>query len=126
MIQSRNLGRHLLLGLVLCLLAVLAGCSSNVRPGAVDTSQYAMVLSAYKDGQFLLDGGVLAGPDLVGHFDYLQGAHALPTSVLLKDGPDSKVRSTQLHIFARLQAKYGFVAWVAHKGVVKPLEEKDD
>lgn len=126
MFQFRNVGRNLLLGLMLCLLAVVAGCSSNVRPGSIDESQYAMVISAYKDGQFQLDGGVLAEPDLDGHFEYLQSENKLPKTVLLKDGDSSPVRSAQLRIFTRLQAKYGFDGFVEHKGKLEPLHPKDD
>lgn len=126
MFQFRNFGRNALLGLVLCLMAVLAGCSTNVRPGAIDESQYAMVISAYKDGQFQLNGAVLAGPDLAGHFEYLQSRNELPKTVLLRDSNSSTVRSGHLRIFTRLQSIYGFEGFVGHKGEVKPLHPKDD
>lgn len=127
MFQFRNVGRNLMLGAVLCLVAVLAGCSSsNVRDGAVDASQYDMVISAYKDSQFQLNGGVLAVPDLDGHLDYLKSENKLPKTVLLKDGEDTNVRSAHLRMFTQLQAKYDFEGFVEHKGKVRPLHPKDD
>lgn len=124
MLHIRNLGRGLVLVALIGLVAGLAGCSSNVRTGAVDDSQYDMVVSAYMDGQFKLDGAVLADPDLDGHFEYLQTTNNMPRTVLLKDSDDSKVRSGHLRDFARLQAKYGFKGFVEHKGEVKPLQPK--
>lgn len=126
MFQFRKLGRNLLLGLLVCLVAVLAGCSSNVRTGSVDESQYGMVISAYKDGQFQLNGAVLAEPDLDGHFDYLRSENKMPGTVLLRDSDSSSVRSAHLRVFTRLQAKYGFEGFVEHKGKLMPLHPKDD
>lgn len=126
MFRFRYVGRNVLLGLLLCLAAVVAGCSSNVRPGSIDESQYGMVISAYKDGQFQLDGAVLAEPDLDGHFDYLKSENKLPEKVLLKDSDSTGVHSVHLRIFTRLQAKFGFEGFVEHKGKLEPLHPKDD
>ncbi|HET6632730.1 MAG TPA: hypothetical protein VFG73_08490 [Rhodanobacteraceae bacterium] len=128
MTRFRACAGRLVLALAVIGLATLAGCSShNVRPATVaaEQAQYDMVLVAYKDGQFQLDGGVLAVPDLEGHFAYLDSAGKLPQTVLLRDGTDSVVRSPHLREVARLQGKYGFKAFVEHDGELKPLTPED-
>ncbi|HET8899456.1 MAG TPA: hypothetical protein VFN09_11860 [Rhodanobacteraceae bacterium] len=114
--------------LLASLLAMLAACGGKVRPvseGGSVSGQYDMVIDAYKTGQFLVDGAVLAAPDLGGHFAYLQSLGKVPKSVLLEDGSESRIRSTQLTEFAQLAAKYGFTGYIYHKGKLRPLQASD-
>ena len=125
---SQKLIRFAGLVVVAAALAVLAACSHGVRPvseGGSVSGNYGLVIDAYKGGQFLIDGAVLAGPDLDGHLAYLKSTGALPKSVLLEDGADSNVRSAQLTEFAQLATKYGFSGFVLHKGKLRPLQAAD-
>ena len=122
------LRRYSYLILLVSLLALLSACGGKVRPvsegGSID-GQYDMVITAYKGGQFLVDGAVLAAPDLDGHMGYLDSLHKVPGTVLIEDGSESSVRSSHLSEFAQLAAKYGFTGYVSHKGKVRPLKSSD-
>jgi hypothetical protein len=126
MLSIRVIRRASCLLLLALLFGLLAACGGGkVRPvteGGTVSGHYDMVIDAYKSGQFLVDGAALAAPDLEGHFAYLESLGKLPKSVLLEDGSDSSVRKPHLAEFAQLQAKYGFAAFVSHKGEVKPLQ----
>lgn len=125
MFALRRCSRPILLAL---LLAILAACGGKVRPvseGGSIEGQYDMIVTAYKGGQFLVDGAVLAAPDLDGHFGYLDSLHRVPKSVLIEDGSESPVRGTHLSEFAQFAAKYGFTGYVSHKGKVRALSASD-
>jgi hypothetical protein len=73
--------------------------------------QFDLTLQAYKDGQFLLDGGVLSAVDVGSHFAYLRDQGHLPAKVLLIDSDDAKVGKKHLQYLARMSIDYGFVAY---------------
>lgn len=104
----------------LAVVLALAGCSSTVRKGGVVTTnvptQYDMVISAFKDKQYQLDGAVLSGPDLEAHFRYLKDTKQLPKTVLMKDGEKTKVNNADLEEFASLALAFGFTGYIEHKG----------
>lgn len=111
--------------LLLALAAGLAACSSgNIRPApgeAASPGSFDLVIQAYDSGQFIVAGGV-ASPDVLdGHLAYLQSQGHLPARVLLENGDESRVLGAHLKAYARLQAKYGFQAWVEHDGKMEPL-----
>jgi hypothetical protein len=124
-ITSRLLGISML-----ALMLALSGCYGRVRGGGETTVNvpvhYDMVLEAAKDGQFILDGATLSFDDLGGHFRYLKDQKQLPKSVLLKDGPDAKVKNAQLEYFASLQLSFNFTGYVEHKGKLQLLSAVQD
>ena len=124
-ITSRLLGISML-----ALMLALSGCYGRVRGGGGTTVNvpvhYDMVLEAAKDGQFILDGATLSFDDLGGHFRYLKDQKQLPKSVLLKDGPDAKVKNAQLEYFASLQLSFNFTGYVEHKGKLQLLSAVQD
>ncbi|HET7561370.1 MAG TPA: hypothetical protein VFJ87_03195 [Rhodanobacteraceae bacterium] len=105
---------------MLATMLVLAGCNAKVRRGGetsvVVPANYDMIISAYKDNQFMLDGAVLSATDLEAHFRYLKDVKQLPKAVLLQDGEKSKVNNADLEEFAGLQLTFGFTGYVMHKG----------
>lgn len=118
--------RQTLILLVLALtMAGLAGCGGNVRPGAGDVASQGqfdgMIIEAFKDGQFIVNGGVVAPQDLGGHIEYLRDQGKLPGKVLLERSNESKIRGSHLRQFTQLQSKYGFQAYVEHKGKIELL-----
>lgn len=124
-ITSRLLGVSMLV-----LMLALSGCYGRVRGGGETTvnvpTHYDMVLEAAKDGQFILDGATLSPDDLGGHFRYLKDQKQLPKSVLLKDGPDQKVKNAQLEYFASLQLSFNFTGYVERKGKLELLSAVRD
>ncbi|HWU75675.1 MAG TPA: hypothetical protein VN043_04170 [Rhodanobacter sp.] len=79
--------------------------------------QFDLTMQAYKDGQFLIDGGVLSSIDAASHFAYLRDQGKLPKKVLLIDSDDAKVSKKHLQYLARLSIDYGFHAYFFdHKG----------
>ncbi len=94
---------------------LLAGCNGVVRSGGTVTANvpmhYDMVLEAYKNGQFLLDGALLSPEDLASHFRYLDQRKKLPKTVLLKPSSESGVKDVQLRWFAGLQVTFGFTGY---------------
>ena len=124
-ITSRLLGISML-----ALMLALSGCYGRVRGGGETTVNvpvhYDMVLEAAKDGQFILDGATLSFDDLGGHFRYLKDQKQLPKSVLLKDGPDAKVKNAQLEYFASLQLSFNFTGYIEHKGKLQLLNAVQD
>lgn len=117
--------RRILILLTLALtLAGLAGCGGNVRPSAGEIASqgpFGLIIQAYKDGQFIVDGGVVAAQDLGGHLKYLQSEGKLPAKILLENSSDAKIRSAHLRLFTQLQSIYGFQAYVEHKGKIEAL-----
>ncbi len=105
---------------MLATMFALAACSGNVRGIGKTTAnvpaQFGMVIGAYKDNQFLLDGAVLTTSDLVAHFRYLQDQKKLPKTVLLEDSDSDKVSNADLESFASLQLNFHFTGYVKHKG----------
>ncbi len=127
---ARTLATRLLGVSMLALMLTLSGCYGRVRGGGETTVNvpvhYDMVLEAAKDGQFILDGATLSLDDLGGHFRYLKDQKQLPKSVLLKDGPDAKVKNAQLEYFASLQLSFNFTGYVEHKGKLQLLNAVQD
>lgn len=134
--NHRNISlRTALAGAMLGTVLLLAGCNGNVRSGApvvVNVPQhYDMVLEAYKNGQFLLDGALLSPEDLASHFRYLDEQKKLPKTVLLKPSSESSVKDTQLRWFAGLQVTFGFTGYADLDGKLtlvnakpNPVDEK--
>ena len=92
-----RLSAAIMLGSVL----LLAGCHRNQvkqeqNLAASMKGQFDLTLQAYKDGQFLLDGGVLSAVDVGSHFAYLRDQGHLPKKVLLIDSDDAKVGKKHL------------------------------
>ena len=126
MFRFKTVQRWILMGIVATGLVGLAGCGSNVRPSVSEVASqgpFDMIVEAFKSGQFVVDGGVLAAPDLESHFAYLKSLGKLPAKVLLEGSNESGVRSVHLREFTQLQAKYGFEAFVSYKGKIEPLRE---
>jgi len=127
---ARTITSRLLGVSMLALMLALSGCYGRVRGGGESTVNvpvnYDMVLEAAKDGQFILDGATLSPEDLGGHFRYLKDQKQLPKSVLLKDGPDAKVKNAQLEYFASLQLSFNFTGYVEHKGKLQLLSAVQD
>ncbi|MGA7297956.1 MAG: hypothetical protein WBW92_10650 [Rhodanobacteraceae bacterium] len=118
--------RRILILLILAVgMAGLAGCGgSNVRPSPGEIAAqgpFGMIIEAYKGGQYIVDGGVVAAQDLGGHLAFLQDQGKMPEKVLLENSSESKVSGEHLRQFTQLQAKYGFQAYVEHKGKIEPL-----
>jgi hypothetical protein len=127
---ARTITSRLLGVSMLALMLALTGCYGRVRGGGETTVNvpvnYDMVLEAAKDGQFILDGATLSPEDLGGHFRYLKDQKQLPKSVLLKDGPDQKVKNGQLEYFAALQLSFNFTGYVERKGKLQLLSAVPD
>ncbi|MGB3461805.1 MAG: hypothetical protein WBA33_07570 [Rhodanobacter lindaniclasticus] len=107
-----RLSAAIMLGSVL----LLAGCHRNQvkqeqNLAASMKGQFDLTLQAYKDGQFLLDGGVLSAVDVGSHFAYLRDQGHLPKKVLLIDSDDAKVGKKHLQYLARMAIDYHFGAY---------------
>jgi hypothetical protein len=87
--------------------------------------QFDTVIKAYKDGQFIVDGGVLSAIDTGSHFAYLKDQGKLPKTVLLEPSDDSKIRKQHLQYLARMQLDYGFRAYYDDKGTLVEINPKD-
>lgn len=118
---------------MLATMFALAACNGNVRRGAeqsvVVPANYDMIISTYKDNQFMLDGAVLSSTDLEAHFRYLKDVKQLPKSVLLQDGDKARINNADLEEFAGLQLTFGFTGYVMHKGkltLMSAVEAKKD
>lgn len=127
---ARTLASRLLGVSMLALMLALSGCYGRIRGGGETTvnvpTHYDMVLEAAKDGQFILDGATLSPDDLGGHFRYLKDQKELPRNVLLKDGPDQKIKNSQLEYFASLQLSFNFTGYVERKGKLELLSAVRD
>lgn len=104
---------------------VLAGCHLGGTKGDVSTAsrkgQFDVVIKAYKDGQFLVDGAVLSAVDTGSHFAYLKDQGKLPKTVLLERSDDSKIRKLHLQYLARMQLDYGFAAYYDDGGILTQI-----
>jgi hypothetical protein len=121
----RSLATRLAGAAALAVVLVLAGCGGTVRKGGVVTAsvpvQYDMVISAFKDKQYQLDGAVLSAADLEAHFRYLQDTKQLPKTVLMKDGEKTKLNNANLEEFASLALAFNFTGYIEHKGKLRLL-----
>ncbi len=117
--------RGVMLVVLVLLLSLLGACSSgNIRTVPTDipdASSFGLIIQAYKNGRFVVDGGVVLPAALDSHLAYLESQQRLPETVLLEDGSESSVRGGHLREFARLQAKFGFQAYVEHDGKFERL-----
>lgn len=101
---------------------LLAGCrrgevKNEQHLAASMKGQFDVTMQAYKEGQFLIDGGVLSAIDVGSHFAYLRDQGRLPKKVLLIDSDDAKVSKKHLQFLARMSIDYGFHAYFFdHKG----------
>lgn len=122
-----NLRRILVFLALAFIMAGLAGCGGSVRPDAdavASQGPFGLIIEAYKNGEFIVNGGVVGSQDLGGHLEYLRDQGKLPDKVLLENSSEAKVRSTHLRQFTQLQSKYGFQAYVEHKGKIEALHPK--
>ena len=106
--------------IVLGSVLVLAGChrgelKHEQHLAASMNGQFGVTMQAYKDGQFLINGGVLSATDAGSHFAYLRDQGHLPKRVLLIDGDDAKVSKKHLQYLARMSIDYGFHAYFFDK-----------
>ncbi|MEO9078700.1 MAG: hypothetical protein ABI268_05250, partial [Rhodanobacter sp.] len=84
---------------------LLAGChrgevKKEQHLAASMKGEFGVTVEAYKEGQFLIDGGVLSAIDLGSHFAYLRDQGKLPEKVLLIDSDDAKVSKKHLQYLA--------------------------
>ena len=112
MIRFSTLLTRATVALMLGSLLVLAGCHRGATKdqitAATSKGQFDTIIHAYKDGQFLIDGGVLSAIDAGSHFAYLRDQGRLPKTVLLLPSDDSSVRKQHLQYLARMVLDYGF------------------
>jgi hypothetical protein len=121
MIRFSTLLTRATMALMLGSLLVLAGCHRGATKdeisAATSKGQFDTIIRAYKDGQFLIDGGVLSAIDAGSHFAYLRDQGRLPKKVLLLPSDDSAVRKQHLQYMARMVLDYGFKGYfLDHKG----------
>jgi hypothetical protein len=105
--------------------SLLGGTKKNEVTTASMKGQFDTVIKAYKDGQFIVDGGVLSAIDTGSHFAYLKDQGKLPKTVLLEPSDDSKIRKQHLQYLARMQLDYGFRAYYDDKGTLVEINPKD-
>ncbi|HXE77790.1 MAG TPA: hypothetical protein VN614_06080 [Rhodanobacter sp.] len=117
----------LLLGATVAMVgcSLLGGTKKNEVTTASMKGQFDTVIKAYKDGQFIVDGGVLSAIDTGSHFAYLKDQGKLPKTVLLEPSDDSKIRKQHLQYLARMQLDYGFRAYYDDKGTLVEINPKD-
>jgi hypothetical protein len=130
MIRFSTLLRRATAAIMLGSLLALAGCHLGGTKGEeVSTAsmrgQFDVVIKAYKQGQFLVDGAVLSAIDTGSHFAYLKDQGKLPKTVLLERSDDSKIRKQHLQYMARMQIDYGFKVYYDDKGTLKQINPQD-
>lgn len=130
MIRFSTLLTRATVALMLGSLLVLAGCHRGVTKEQITAvakkDHFDVTVRAYKDGQFLIDGGVLSAVDAGSHFAYLRDQGRLPKKVLLLDGDDAKVSKKHLQYMARMVVDYGFRAYFFdHKGRLTEISPVD-
>jgi hypothetical protein len=130
MIRFSTLLRRATAAIMLGSLLALAGCHLGGTKGEeVSTAsmkgQFDVVIKAYKQGQFLVDGAVLSAIDTGSHFAYLKDQGKLPKTVLLERSDDSKIRKQHLQYMARMQLDYGFKVYYDDKGTLKQINPQD-
>ncbi|HTH67987.1 hypothetical protein [Rhodanobacter sp. T12-5] len=130
MIRFSTLLKRATAAIMLGSLLALAGCHLGGTKGEeVSTAsmkgQFDVVIKAYKQGQFLVDGAVLSAIDTGSHFAYLKDQGKLPKTVLLERSDDSKIRKQHLQYMARMQLDYGFKVYYDDKGTLKQINPQD-
>lgn len=129
MIRFSTLLKRATAAIMLGSLLVLAGCHLGGTKGEVSTAsmkgQFDVVIKAYKDGQFLVDGAVLSAIDTGSHFAYLKDQGKLPRTVLLEPSDDSKIRKQHLQYMARMVLDYGFRGYYDDKGTLTEINPVD-
>jgi hypothetical protein len=130
MIRFSTLLRRATAAIMFGSLLALAGCHLGGTKGEeVSTAsmkgQFDVVIKAYKQGQFLVDGAVLSAIDTGSHFAYLKDQGKLPKTVLLERSDDSKIRKQHLQYMARMQLDYGFKVYYDDKGTLKRINPQD-
>jgi len=130
MIRFSTLLKRATAAIMLGSLLALAGCHLGGTKGEeVSTAsmkgQFDVVIKAYKQGQFLVDGAVLSAIDTGSHFAYLKDQGKLPKTVLLEPSDDSKIRKQHLQYMARLQIDYGFTVYYDDGGTLKKISVVD-
>mgnify|MGYP001050901272 FL=1 len=131
MMRFATLLKGTLTVLMLGATVALVGCSlfGGTKKNEVTTAsmkgQFDTVIKAYKDGQFIVDGGVLSAIDTGSHFAYLKDQGKLPKTVLLEPSDDSKIRKQHLQYLARMQLDYGFRAYYDDKGTLVEINPQD-
>ncbi len=129
MLRLQSLFKPVVAALMLGGVLLVAGCSTTATKDAVQTSamqgQFDAVIKAYKDGQFLIDGGVLSALDTGSHFAYLKDQGKLPKTVLLERSDDSKIRKQHLQYMARMAIDYGMRVYYDDKGTLKEINPQD-
>lgn len=120
-----RLARPLVLALVGVTL-VLAGCSGQSvkekQQAAHFAKEFKVVVKAYKDGQFTLDGAVLSEIDLSSHFSYLRDQGRLPHKVLLLRTDETAIGKKHLQAMARMSLDYGFRVYYDRDGELLRIE----
>lgn len=130
MIRFSTLLTRATAAIILGSLLLLAGCHMGGTKGDKVTTasmqgQFDDTIQAYKDGQFMVDGGVLSAIDLGGHFAYLKDQGKLPKTVLLERSDDAKVSKKHLQYMARMQLDYGFRTFYDDKGTLKEINPQE-
>ena len=129
MIRFSTLLKRATAAIMLGGLLVLAGCHLGGTKGEVSTAsmkgQFDVVIKAYKDGQFLVDGAVLSAIDTGSHFAYLKDQGKLPKTVLLEPSDDSKIRKQHLQYMARMVLDYGFRGYYDDRGTLTEINPVD-
>lgn len=94
---------------------LLAGCHKGATKDQAKIAQWKAqfdtTIESYKDGQFIVDGGVLSALDTGSHFAYLRDTGKLPKTVLLVPGEDTGIHKVHLQYLARMSIDYGFAAY---------------
>jgi hypothetical protein len=130
MIRFSTLLKRATAAIMLGSLLALAGCHLGGTKGEeVSTAsmkgQFDVVIKAYKQGQFLVDGAVLSAIDTGSHFAYLKDQGKLPKTVLLERSDDSKIRKQHLQYMARMQDDYKFTVYFDDDGTLKKINPID-
>ena len=93
-------------------MAGLAGCGgSDVRPSSAEIASqgpFGMIIEAYKSGQYIVDGGVVAAQDLGGHLRSLKTRARCREKILLENSSEAKIRSEHLRQFTQLAGQIRF------------------
>jgi hypothetical protein len=128
MIRFSTLLKRASAAIMLGSLLLLAGChfggTKAPLPASIK-SQFDTTIQAYKDGQFLVDGGVLSAIDTGSHFAYLKDQGKLPKTILLTASDDSKIRKIHLQYMARMQLDYGFRVYYEDKDQLVEINPVD-
>jgi len=129
MIRFSTLLTRAAAAVVLGSVLALAGCHMGGTKDDVSTEsmkgQFDLVIKAYKDSQFLVNGAVLSAQDTGSHFAYLKELGKMPKTVLLERSDDSKIRKPHLAYMAGMQLDYGFTGFYDDDGTLKRINAVD-